>query len=126
MVYGGSSQAREVAAGRPAFIATGRAAPEVKYLAVIKDGYEDRRPLESHFGAWVSAPSSRVPWVAGLDANGMFSPASASVPATQEVATRTAARLTQNTRSGAVPTTHPSAATRRQNGGISRGSRDQD
>jgi hypothetical protein len=25
----------------------------VKYLALIKDGSEDVRPLESHFGAWV-------------------------------------------------------------------------
>ena len=72
IVYGGSSQAGEVRPGHPAFIATGRAAPEVKYLAVIKDGHEDRRPLESHFGAWVvciEQPGSFD--VAGLDANGI-------------------------------------------------------
>jgi hypothetical protein len=71
MVYGGSSQAGEVRPGRPAFIATGRAAPEVKYLAVIKDGHEDRRPLESHFGAWVVCTEQPGSFeVAGLDANG--------------------------------------------------------
>jgi hypothetical protein len=71
MVYGGSSQAREVTPGHPAFIATGRAAPEVKYIAVIKDDHEDRRPLESHFGAWVvciEQPGSFD--VARLDATG--------------------------------------------------------
>ena len=71
MAYGGSSQAREATPGRPAFIATGSAAPEVKYLAVIKDGHEDRRPLESHFGAWVVCTEQPGPFeVAGLDANG--------------------------------------------------------
>ena len=71
MVYGSSSQAREVTPGRPAFIATGRAAPEVKYLAVIKDGHEDRRPLESHFGAWVVCTEQPGPFeVVGRDADG--------------------------------------------------------
>jgi hypothetical protein len=72
IVYGGSSQAGEVRPGHPAFIATGRAAPEVKYLAVIKDGHEDRRPLESHFGAWVVCTGQPGSFdVAGLDANGI-------------------------------------------------------
>jgi hypothetical protein len=71
MVYGGSSLAAEVRPGPPAFIATGRAAPEVKYLAVIKDGHEDRRPLESHFGAWVVCTEQPGSFdVVGLDANG--------------------------------------------------------
>ena len=71
MVYGSSSQAGKVTPGHPAFIATGRAAPEVKYLAVIKDGHEDRRPLESHFGAWVVCTEQPGSFeVAGLDANG--------------------------------------------------------
>jgi tetratricopeptide (TPR) repeat protein len=71
MVYGGSSQTDEVTPGHPAFIATGRAAPEVKYLAVIKDGHEDRRPLESHFGAWVVCTEQPGSFeVAGLDATG--------------------------------------------------------
>jgi hypothetical protein len=25
----------------------------VKYVALIQDGHEDRRPLDNHFGAWV-------------------------------------------------------------------------
>ena len=71
MVYGSSSQAGEVTPGHPAFIATGRAAPEVKYLAVIKDGHEDRRPLESHFGAWVVCTEQPGSFdVTGLDATG--------------------------------------------------------
>jgi hypothetical protein len=71
MVYGGSSQALEVTPGRPAYIANGRAAPEVKYLAVVKDGCEDRRPLESHFGAWVVCTEQPGPFeVTGLNANG--------------------------------------------------------
>lgn len=71
MVRGGSSQAREAIPGRPATIATGRAAPEVKYLAVTKDGQEDRRPLESHFGAWVVCTEQPGSFeVAGLDATG--------------------------------------------------------
>jgi hypothetical protein len=71
MVYGGSSQTDEVTPGHPAVIATGRAAPEVKYLAVIKDGHEDRRPLESHFGAWVVCTEQPGSFdVAGLDATG--------------------------------------------------------
>jgi tetratricopeptide (TPR) repeat protein len=72
MVYGGSSQTDQVTRGHPAVIATGRAAPEVKYLAVIKDGHEDRRPLETHFGAWVVCTEQPGPFdVAGLDANGI-------------------------------------------------------
>jgi hypothetical protein len=60
-----------VTPGRPASIATGRAAPAIKYLAVIKDGHEDRRPLESHFGAWVVCTEQPGSFeVAGLDASG--------------------------------------------------------
>ena len=71
MVYGGASQAAETVPGYPAFIADGRAAPGVRYLAVIKDGHEDRRPLESHFGAWVVCTEQPGPFdVAGLDATG--------------------------------------------------------
>jgi predicted negative regulator of RcsB-dependent stress response len=71
MVCGGSSQAGEVRPGHPAAIATGRASPEVKYLAVIRDGHEDRRPLESHFGAWVVCTEQPGSFdVVGLDAAG--------------------------------------------------------
>jgi len=71
MVGGGGSYAAEPTPGRPASVITGRAAPEVKYLAVIKDGHEDRRPLASHFGAWVVCAQQPGPFeVVGLDANG--------------------------------------------------------
>jgi hypothetical protein len=72
MVYGSSSQPREVTPGRPSFVAIGRATPEVKSLAVITDGNEDRRPLESHFGAWVVCTEQPGPFdVVGRDASGV-------------------------------------------------------
>jgi len=68
MVTGGTSHTREAAAGHPATIATGLASPEIKHLAVIQDGSEDRRPLESHFGAWVVCTEKPGEFeVAGLD-----------------------------------------------------------
>jgi len=71
MVGGGTSQAQKVTPGHPAVIATGRAAPEVKYLAVTQDGQEDRRPLESHFGAWVVCTERPGSFdVAGIDQDG--------------------------------------------------------
>jgi hypothetical protein len=71
MVTGGGSFAREAAPGRPATIATGLAAPEIEHLAVIQDGSEDRRPLESHFGAWVVCTEQPGEFeVAGLDQEG--------------------------------------------------------
>jgi tetratricopeptide (TPR) repeat protein len=71
IVYGGRSLGREAAPGCPVLIATGQAAPEVRYLALVKDGHEDRRPLESHFGAWVVCTEEPGPCeVVGLDADG--------------------------------------------------------
>jgi tetratricopeptide (TPR) repeat protein len=71
MVYGSTRQATQVTPGQPAFIATGSAAPEVRYLAVVKDGHEDRRRLESHFGAWVVCTEQPGPFdVAGLSESG--------------------------------------------------------
>jgi tetratricopeptide (TPR) repeat protein len=71
MVGGGTSQASQVTPGHPAFVATGRAAPEVKYLAVTQNGHEDRRPLRSHFGAWVVCTEQPGEFeVAGLDQDG--------------------------------------------------------
>jgi hypothetical protein len=52
LVPRGISRPCEPAPGRPV-IQHGRAAHAVRYLAVIQDGKEDLRPLESHFGAWV-------------------------------------------------------------------------
>jgi hypothetical protein len=71
LVTGGGSSAREPAPGQPAAIATGLAAPEIKHLTVIQDGSEDRRPLESHFGAWVVCTEKPGAFdVAGLDHDG--------------------------------------------------------
>jgi tetratricopeptide (TPR) repeat protein len=92
MVYGGSSRTGVVTPGHPASIAAGSAAPQVKYLAVIKDGHEDRRPLESHFGAWVVCTEQPGPFeVAGLDAAGtVLASLPHPLPAGQVVATGTA------------------------------------
>ena len=71
MVCGGNSWARDITPGSPASIATGRAAPDVRYLAVVKDGHEDRRPLESHFGAWIVCTEAPGPFdVVGIDEGG--------------------------------------------------------
>jgi hypothetical protein len=56
----------------PAAIATGRAAAAVKQIALIQDGREDRRRLESHFGAWVICTEQTSPFqVTALDENGV-------------------------------------------------------
>lgn len=56
----------------PAAIATGRAAPAVKQIVLIQDGREDRRRLESHFGAWVICTEQTSPFqVTALDENGV-------------------------------------------------------
>jgi tetratricopeptide (TPR) repeat protein len=49
----------------------GRASPAVKHIALIQDGREDRRPLESHFGFWVVSTEECTPFrVEGRDAGG--------------------------------------------------------
>jgi predicted negative regulator of RcsB-dependent stress response len=49
----------------------GRSSPAVKYIALIQDGQEDLRPLESHFGAWVVSTEQSSPFqVEGRDADG--------------------------------------------------------
>jgi tetratricopeptide (TPR) repeat protein len=49
----------------------GTAAPAVKYLALIQDGHQDRRPLDNHFGAWIVRTDKRGPFrVAAIDENG--------------------------------------------------------
>ena len=43
----------------------------MKYLALIQDGHEDRRPLNSHFGAWIVRTDKPGPFqVTTLDENG--------------------------------------------------------
>jgi hypothetical protein len=68
MTTGGGSTGRQARPGHPATVVTGLAAPDIKYLAVIQDGSERRRPLESHFGAWAVCTEQPGEFeVAGLD-----------------------------------------------------------
>ncbi len=39
--------------GFPASVVTGRVSPAVTHLALVQDDREERRELQSHFGAWV-------------------------------------------------------------------------
>lgn len=69
-VSGGSSSDHPVP-GRLAAIWHGRAASAVTQIALIQDGHEDRRPLDSHFGAWVVCTEQPSPFhVTALDHNG--------------------------------------------------------
>lgn len=72
MVIGGSSHAAEPPPpGVPATILIGRAAPQVTGIALIQDGHETRRRLDSNFGAWVVCTERSGPFqVAALDGNG--------------------------------------------------------
>jgi len=70
MVTGGGAQARQAAPGRLAIVRHGRAGRAVKYLALIQDGREDLRRLESHFGVWVICTDELSPiQIEGRDAN---------------------------------------------------------
>ena len=65
IVYSGSSS------GDGGTIPHGIAAPTVKSLAIIQDGHEDRRLLDSHFGAWIVRTDKPGPFrVAAIDENG--------------------------------------------------------
>jgi tetratricopeptide (TPR) repeat protein len=71
IVHSGGSEAGTVKPGRPVCTAVGHTAPEVKYLALIKDDREDRRELDSHFGAWVACTEIDGSFeVAAIDASG--------------------------------------------------------
>jgi hypothetical protein len=49
----------------------GRSSSAVKYIALIQDGQEDLRLLDSHFGAWVVSTEQRTSFeVEGRDADG--------------------------------------------------------
>jgi tetratricopeptide (TPR) repeat protein len=49
----------------------GTADASVKYLALIQDGHQDRRPLDNHFGAWIIRADKPGPFrVAAIDENG--------------------------------------------------------
>jgi Tfp pilus assembly protein PilF len=71
MFASGRTYARPPAPGFPALLLYGHAAPAVKSIALIQDGREDLRPLESHFGAWVICTEQESPLqVEGRDADG--------------------------------------------------------
>jgi tetratricopeptide (TPR) repeat protein len=71
MVVGGGSRTDTPAPGHPAIIQLGRAAPTVRQIALLQDGHEDRRPLDSHFGFWVVCTEQPSPFhVTALDQNG--------------------------------------------------------
>jgi tetratricopeptide (TPR) repeat protein len=49
----------------------GTADASVKYLALIQNGHQDRRPLDNHFGAWIVHADKPGPFrVAAIDENG--------------------------------------------------------
>ena len=59
-------------AGSPAMVVHGRVGPAVAHLVLTQDGHEDRRRLESHFGAWVVCTEQSSNFqVAALDENGI-------------------------------------------------------
>jgi tetratricopeptide (TPR) repeat protein len=67
----GHSWPAQPAPGNPAMIVHGQVGPAVTQLALIQDGCEDRRPLESHFGAWLVCTEQASPFqVTALDASG--------------------------------------------------------
>ena len=72
IVASGGSYTDQPGPGRPAATVTGRVSPAVTTLALIQDGHEDRRPLRSHFGAWVVCVERWAPFqVKALDEVGM-------------------------------------------------------
>jgi hypothetical protein len=71
MVHGGGSYSEHPAPGRPAAIMVGRVGPAVTQLELVQDGTADRRPLRSHFGAWVVGVERWSPYeVNALDRDG--------------------------------------------------------
>ena len=72
MTGGGSMHYQEQPPpGYPAAVVTGLVAPAVTQIALIQDGHEDRRPLQSHFGAWVVCTERLGSFqVAGLASDG--------------------------------------------------------
>jgi TolA-binding protein len=70
-LYGLAGRPIASSGGSGDIICHGTATPAVKYLALIHDGHEDRRPLDNHFGAWViRAEKPGQLAVAALDENG--------------------------------------------------------
>lgn len=71
MTYGQFRRGDSHQPGRPASSALGHVSRAVKYLAVIQDGQQDYRPLQSHFGAWaVCVEKPGIFDVAAFDSDG--------------------------------------------------------
>lgn len=71
MTVSGGSRTDNPVPGQLAAVWLGRAAPAVRQIALIQDGHEDRRPLDSHFAAWVVCTEQPSPFhVTALDQNG--------------------------------------------------------
>jgi hypothetical protein len=67
----GGASTKQAEPGYPAAVAIGRAASTVKQIALIQNGHQDRRPLESHFGAWTVCTDKPGPYdVAAFDEHG--------------------------------------------------------
>ena len=71
IVTSGNCWSLRPAPSEPAMVEHGRVGPTIAQIALIQDGHEDCRPLESHFGAWVVCTEQASPFqVAALDKNG--------------------------------------------------------
>jgi hypothetical protein len=71
MFASGRTYAMPQTPGLPALMLYGHAAPAVTQIALLQDGREDVRPLESHFGAWVICTEHPSPLqVEGRDTGG--------------------------------------------------------
>jgi tetratricopeptide (TPR) repeat protein len=71
MVVSGGSSTESPVHGQLAAIWHGKASPAVTQIALIQDGREDRRRLDSYFGAWVVCTEQPSPFhVTGLDEHG--------------------------------------------------------
>jgi hypothetical protein len=59
---GGSSARQQPAPGKLAVVITGSVSPAVTTLALVQDGHQVRRDLQSHFGAWVVCTEKWAPY----------------------------------------------------------------
>ena len=71
IAQGGGSHDPDAEPGWPASVITGRVSPAFTHLALVQDGREERRELQSHFGAWVVCTDKWSPYqVNALDETG--------------------------------------------------------
>jgi hypothetical protein len=71
MVHCGGGYTDHPSQGRPAAVEVGRVGTAVTRIVLVQDGVEDRRALQSHFGAWVVCVERWSPYqVNALDSDG--------------------------------------------------------